>query len=372
MKKICHFTSVHPPFDIRIFYKECKTIIQAGYKAVLIVPHDRDEKIDGVQIRAVFKAENRLERMTRVLGEMYRGAIRENADIYHFHDPELIPVGLLLKLHGKRVIYDVHENYSQTLLSKEWIPPQFRPIITRMVVFEELVGTRFFDGIVAATPSIAARFPTSKTVTVQNFPFYNSGSIPNSSIPYNEREMVIAYVGVISASRGVKEMIQAVALLPQQLEVKLKLAGIFSPSNLEDEVRTFSGWNRVDFVGWQFHKDIMAMLGKARIGLVVLHPSPNHIKSQPNKLFEYMSAGLPVIASDFPLWREIIERAGCGLLVNPLDTRAIAEAIRWLLEHPSEAEAMGKQGQKAVFEYYNWEGEAKKLLAFYNKIFGRK
>jgi glycosyltransferase involved in cell wall biosynthesis len=367
MKKICHLTSVHPPFDIRIFYKECKTIIQAGYKAVLIVPHDREEEIDSIQIRALPKAKNRLERMTRVIREMYRTAIRENADIYHFHDPELIPVGLLLKLHGKRVIYDVHENYSQTFLSKEWIPPQLRPMITKMVVFEEFVGTKFFDGIVTATPSIAARFPTFKTVTVQNFPFLN-GSIIDSSIPYNERESVIVYVGLISALRGVKEMIQALALLPPQLEVKLKLAGIFSPSNLEDEVRTFPGWNRVDYIGWQFHKDIMKMLGKAKIGLVVLHPSPNHIKSQPNKLFEYMAAGIPVIASDFPLWREIIEKARCGLLVNPLDTRAIADAIRWLLEHPSEAEAMGKQGQKAVFEYYNWEGEAKKLLAFYNSI----
>jgi glycosyltransferase involved in cell wall biosynthesis len=371
MKKICHLTSVHPPFDIRIFYKECKTIAQAGYQAVLIVPHDQEEKIDGIQIRALPKAKNRLERMTRVIREMYRTAIRENADIYHLHDPELIPVGLILKLHGKRVIYDVHENYSQTLLSKEWIPPQFRPIITKMVVFEELVGRKLFDGIVAATPSIAARFPTFKTITVQNFPFLN-GSIIDSSVPYIQREKVVAYVGVISESRGVKEMVQAVALLPEQLEVKLKLAGIFNPSNLEDEVKSFSGWNRVDFIGWQFHKDIMTMLRNARIGLVVLHPSPNHIQSQPNKLFEYMSAGIPVIASDFPLWRKIIEDAGCGLLVNPLDTRAIAEAIRWLLEHPSEAETMGKQGQKAVFEYYNWEGEANKLLAFYNSILEQK
>ncbi len=367
LKSVVHLTSVHPDFDIRIFHKECKTLSQAGYRVVLIVQHDKDEEIDGLRIRRLANPKNRLDRMIRMLWQAYKAAIEEDAQIYHFHDPELIPVGLILKLHGKRVIYDVHEDYSQALLSREWIPPLLRPIISIVVSFEEWVGMKWFDGIVAATPNIASRFRSLKTVTIQNFPFLN-GSRINPSIPYDQREKVIAYVGVISEPRGAKEMIQAIALLPAHLEVQLKLAGIFVPSNLEDEVKTFSGWDRVDFIGWQFYKDIMTMLGRARIGLVIFHPSPNHIKSQPNKLFEYMSAGIPVVASDFPLWRQIIEEAGCGLLVDPLDTRAIAKAIRWLLEHPEEAEAMGKRGHEAVRNRYNWDQEADKLLAFYQKI----
>jgi glycosyltransferase involved in cell wall biosynthesis len=305
--------------------------------------------------------------MTKILWQAYKAAVEEDAGIYHFHDPELIPVGLILKLHGKRVIYDVHEDYSQTPLSREWIPPLLRPIVRIMATIEEWVGMKLFDGIVAATPNIASRFRSVKTVTIQNFPLL-IGSKINPSIPYDQREKVITYIGVISETRGAKEMIQAVGSLPAHLEVQLKLAGIFVPSILEDEVKTFSGWGRVDFMGWQFHEDIMALLGRSRIGLAIFHPVANHIESQPNKLFEYMSAGIPVVASDFPLWRQIIEEARCGLLVNPLDTRALAKAVQWLLEHPEEAEAMGKRGQEAVRNRYNWDQEAEKLLTFYQKI----
>ncbi|MFB3883626.1 MAG: glycosyltransferase family 4 protein [Thermodesulfobacteriota bacterium] len=367
LKSVVHLTTVHPSFDIRIFHKECKTLSQAGYRVVLIAPHDRDEETDGIRIRRLANPKSRLDRMTRMLWQTYKRAIEEDAQVYHFHDPELIPVGLMLKLHGKRVIYDVHEDYSQTFLSREWIFPRLRRLIRIMIILAELVGRRLFDGIVVATPSIAVRFQSLKTVTIQNFPLLDGSGI-NPSIPYDRREKVVVYVGVISEPRGVKEMIQAVALLPTQLGVKLKLAGFFAPSNLEDKVKTFSGWSRVDFMGWQFHKDIVAMLGNARIGLAVLHPFANHINSQPNKLFEYMSAGIPVVASDFPLWRQIVEETGCGLLVNPLDARAISKAIKWLLEHPEEAGAMGRRGQEAVRNRYNWDREADNLLAFYQKI----
>jgi glycosyltransferase involved in cell wall biosynthesis len=367
MNKICHLTSVHPPFDIRIFYKECKTLVQAGYKVVLIAPHDQEEEIGGILICALPKPKNRLERVTRVMWQSYKRAIKEGADIYHFHDPELIPLGLLLKIRGERVIYDVHEDYSHALLSREWIPTWLRNVVAKMVAFEEWVGAKFFDGVVAATPRIATRFPGLRTVTVQNFPFLIE-SIGNSPMSYQQRRMIIAYVGVISELRGAKEMIQAMSLLPPHWDVKLTLAGDFRPLNLEDEVKNSSGWNRVEFVGWKSHKDVMTMLGEVRMGLVLFHPAPDHVEAQPNKLFEYMSVGIPVIVSDFPLWRQIVEGTGCGLLVDPLDPEAIAKTIQWLLEHPTEAEEMGKKGQEAIKDHFSWDAEAKKLLTFYKEI----
>ncbi|MGQ9498496.1 MAG: glycosyltransferase, partial [Desulfotomaculales bacterium] len=166
----------------------------------------------------------------------------------------------------------------------------------------------------------------------------------------------------------IREMVTAMTLLPEALGVRLVLAGKFVPPFLEDEVRQLPGWERVDFRGWQDRAAVARLLGEARAGLVVLYPEPNYVEAQPNKLFEYMSAGLPVIASDFPLWRDIVEEAGCGLLVDPLDPAAIAQAIQWILEHPKEAEAMGRRGQKAVFDRYNWDTEAAKLLAFYRRL----
>jgi glycosyltransferase involved in cell wall biosynthesis len=369
MKKICHMTSVHPPFDIRIFHKECRTLSQAGYQVVLIAPHDQEEEVDGVRIRALPKARSRVERMTQNQLQLYKEALMQDAAIFHFHDLELLPVGLLLKLCGKRVIYDVHENYSQALLSREWIPTWLRRMVAQMVAGGEWLGSKFFDGVVAATPHIGRRFPPIKTVTVQNFPFLNQSS-SNPAIPYQQREKIVAYVGVVSALRGAKEMVEAMALLPRRLNVRLKIAGIFNPVGSEDEARKSPGWDRVDFLGWQRHEEAMAMLGEARMGLVLFHPVPNHMEAQPNKLFEYMSAGIPVIASDFPLWCQVMEKTQCGLVVDPLNPKAIAEAIQWLLEHPAEAEEMGKRGQKAVREHYNWDVEARKLLTLYERIVG--
>jgi glycosyltransferase involved in cell wall biosynthesis len=126
-----------------------------------------------------------------------------------------------------------------------------------------------------------------------------------------------------------------------------------------------AGWQKTDHLGFQDRSGVARVLQTSRAGLVILHPVQNYVDSLPVKLFEYMSAGLPVIASDFPLWREIVEGSGAGLLIDPLDPSAIAGAMQWILENPGEAEAMGQRGRQAVIERYNWAQEAQKLLAAY-------
>ena len=103
-------------------------------------------------------------------------------------------------------------------------------------------------------------------------------------------------------------------------------------------------------------------------GVVLYHPELNHINAQPNKMFEYMAAGIPVIASDFPLWKEILEGARCGVCVDPLDPDQIADAIRWIVDHPEQAEQMGKNGRKAIIERYNWKREEDTLLGLYRGL----
>ncbi|MDN5332056.1 MAG: hypothetical protein PWP45_1281 [Tepidanaerobacteraceae bacterium] len=368
--KIVHLTSVHKPNDTRIFIKECKTLQKKFGEVILIAPHDKNEVIDGIKIYPVPKPKNRKERMLKTIWRVYKYALSLNADIYHFHDPELIPIGLLLKARGKKVIYDVHEDVPKQILNKYWIPAYLRKIVSELTALLEKISANVFDGIVAATPSIAKRFPDKKTVVVQNFPIINE-LVSEKHIEYGQRPNNIVYIGGIAEIRGIKEMVQAVEFLPDYLNAKLVLAGNFTPPSLEEKIKNLSGWKYVEFKGWVSRREASYLLGSARVGLVLFHPVPNHIEAQPNKLFEYMSAGIPVVASDFPLWREIIKDADCGILVDPLNPEAIADAIKWLLEHPKDAEEMGRKGREAIIKKYNWESEAKKLIIFYEKLLMR-
>jgi glycosyltransferase involved in cell wall biosynthesis len=366
--KIVHMTSVHPPFDTRIFFRECKTLSEAGFDVVLIAGHEKNETVDGIRIRAISKSKGRLRRIPRTLKDIYRAAVEENGDVYHFHDPELIPVGLLLKFKGKAVIYDVHEDYPASLLTgRYWLKPGLRFAVSRLIALIETIGSIGFTRIIAATPHIARRFPAHKTIIVQNFPRILELAY-DATYGHQEREPIIAYVGVISSIRGVKEMVMAFDLLPKELGAKLFMAGVFSPPSLEEEISKINGWERVTFLGMQTREQVASLLGKSSAGLVLFHPVPNHIDSQPNKIFEYMCASLPVIASNFPLWSKIVENNGCGILIDVFDITAIAKAIEWVLRHPQEAEQMGKLGKEAISTKYNWEFEAEKLSALYTAI----
>lgn len=365
--RVAHLSSNHDAFDTRIFLKECRTLAGAGYDVVFVVPHERDHVRDGVRIRAVPVPGTRRERMLQAAWRVYVAGLDEDASIYHFHDPELIPYALLLKLRGNAVIYDVHEDRPKQIASKDWIHPRLRDAVAGAVGGIEWLASRVFDHTIAVTPSIAKRFPLQKTTLVQNYPIAEElVQAERRTRPGGGRR--IAFVGGISSVRGIREMVDAMDLLSSDMEATLTLAGSFFPPRLENEVRGMPGWRHVEFVGWSSRDQVARLLAESDVGLVLYHPEPNHVEAQPNKLFEYMSAGLPVVASDFPLWREIVEGSGCGLLVDPLQPKEIAGAIRWLLAHPAEAEAMGDRGRHAVQSRYNWASEADRLLHVYERV----
>lgn len=364
--KVVHLTTVHPPFDTRIFHKEARTLVRAGHDVKLIAQHDKNVVADGVPVIALPKPRNRFTRISELTWQALSMALRERADVYHIHDAELIPISVVLKLMGSRVVYDVHEDLPRQTLSKHYIPSFLRNAVARMAEVMETLASRLFDGIVAATPTIAARFPNEKTITVQNFPMLAEFILPDP-MPYEQRPAEFAYVGGLTSERGVWEMLQALNNLGET-DIRLQIAGSFSPASLEAAVHAHPGWSRVRFHGWIGRNEVASILGQVRGGIVCLLPAPNYVHAQPIKLFEYMAAALPVVASDFPLWRKIVEESGCGLLVNPKNPEAIAEALRWILDHPKEAEAMGRRGRQAVVDKYNWGPEAKKLIDFYRRL----
>ena len=364
MKRVCHLTTVHPPFDTRIFPKMCKSLVSAGFEVHLVVTHEKDETVDGVRLHALPKPKNRIERVMFSPKRCLRKAIKVDAELYHFHDPELLAIGLKLKSLGKKVVYDVHENHSGSMLDLGYMHPWLRvPIARRIKRLENLADGRL-DSIISATPAIARQFSNPAAVTVQNFPlddeFADFGSTPQT-----RRARQFAFVGGVTRIRAAKEMVEAIGLVE---DATLVIGGHFAPSSLEDELATCPGWSQTKCLGWIDRDTMGGVLSESRAGLVLFLPARNHIEAQPNKIFEYMAAGLPLIASHFPLWKEIVEGEGVGLTVDPEDSQAIAEAMRWILDHPEEADEMGRRGKAAVRSKYCWSAQEKILVDLYNRL----
>ena len=228
------------------------------------------------------------------------------------------------------------------------------------------------DAAPAATiPDVADEptwlFPPSKTVIVQNFP--RTAEFQSADAPaYGTRAPVVAYVGGVSRMRGVEEMVRAIGRVSPELDARLVLAGSLDPASLLDELDGVPGWDRTAYLGWQGPEQLRQLLSSARVGLVTLHPLPNYLTAFPTKLFEYMAAGIPVVASDFPLWRQIVTDAQCGFLVDPMNPSAIAEAVEFLLRHPSEAQLMGERGRNAACSKYDWKTQGEKLVRVYEDV----
>jgi glycosyltransferase involved in cell wall biosynthesis len=358
-------SSAHPSDDVRIALKEGRSLAEAGFDVSFIVPFQPGTaSIHPVQPVFLPQPKSRSARMTTTAFMVFWRALRTKARVCHFHDPELLPYGVLLKLLGRKVIYDVHEDISSQILGKYWLPKATRKVVGSLTDVVESMSCLFFDAIVAATPAIAAKFHPRKTKLIQNFPL---SSEINVIPPANqERRGGLIFVGGITEIRGVFTMLEVLTRLPS--DQKLHLVGRCSPANLKARMEAHPGWPQVVWHGWLNRTESIRLLGEAQVSLLLFLDSPNHIEALPNKLFEYMAAGIPVVASDFPLWRSIIDKAGCGFLVNPHRPSEAAEKVQWLLDHPIEAREMGRRGRMAVQSKYNWDTEAQKLVALYNAL----
>lgn len=368
MARIVHLTSVHNPFDTRIFHRECKAAVDEGYDVRLVAPYRSNENVDGIHIYGISEFKNRFRRMASTVREVYQKALELDGDIYQFHDPELIPVGVALTKVGKRVIYDVHEDVPADIISKEWIPIWLRRVVAILTGKVQRWGTPRFSAIIAATPHITTQFSNLgvPVKTIQNFPGLKELRPRINVRPYHQRSANVVYVGSITKVRGIYELVRAASLLSPEL--RLVLAGNFDEPGLAESVSREPGWTRIDYRGWLSREAVSGLLAESRIGLVIFQPAPNHMEAQPNKMFEFMAAGLPVIASDFPYWRNIIQKEGCGLLVNPLNPKEIADAICYLVTNPRKAQKMGELGAQAIKRKFHWEKEAEKLLALYQVL----
>jgi glycosyltransferase involved in cell wall biosynthesis len=372
--RVCHITSVHSPGDVRIFHKECASLAAAGFDTHLLAPRAPEGQDRGVHLHPLGIARSgRLERMTVIAWGALRAALAVDADLYHFHDPELIPVGLVLRQRGRQVIYDVHEDLPQTMMAKEYLPRPARAVMRDTLDRIELRAARSFSAIVTATPTLADRFRglACPVRTVNNYPLLEE-LCPAAPRAWSERDNAVGYVGWIAHERGIIEMVNAMEIAGGQLGARLELGGQFSPPEQRLAVEGLPGWHYVVENGQLQRAGVAGLLGRVRAGLVVLRPVPRFVVSRPVKFFEYMAAGIPVIASDFPEWRTLLTRHDCGLVVDPLSPDAIADAIHTVLTRSDLAEAMGRRGRRAVEDHYNWAAESRTLVALYEELLGRR
>lgn len=365
--RIVHLTSVHYRYDTRIFLKECSSLSSKGNDVSLIVADGLgDEVKDGIRVYDVGGSKNRFQRILFSSLKVVRNANRLRADIYHLHDPELLLYVYLLKLKGRKVIFDMHENLPKQILSKIYLKPPFNRILSSGVsIFQQCVLKSI--PVVFAEDSYQQDFRgVKKCATVLNFPVLSKIAAITAKPSH---VFSIGYMGEISKERGAVLILE----IAQQLRSEGKDIHVLFVGPVREEVSESSVYGVATREGWASYtgrvtpEEAWMKIGGCTVGSAVLYPSPNFVDSYPTKLFEYMALGIPVIVSDFPINRKIIDESRCGILVNPGNNVEVREAIRFLYENRSESEKMGERGKIYVADHFSWDSEFRKLLSLYKE-----
>ena len=368
MPTVVHITTVHNVFDNRIFYRECISLSNAGFKVVLIAPNSHTQYVSKINIRSFSCPKNRFGRMTLGVFRALRIAIKHGEKIFHFHDPEFIVAGLLLKIMGKHVIYDIHEDNSTALLEREYLPIAFRKVLSKVLSkLEQIATIPFFH--VLAERYYSERFPRGRTIL-------NYAQLPDvdeetlNKRPVNGQARLL-YTGNVKSYRGAHQHVQILHNVPK---AEIFLVGRCEDSmakKLREKAGKYNGQLHIegvdDFI--PFERIIEYYQSEKWLAGLAIFPHSKHtLKKELTKIFEYMMYGLPVICSNVPNLRDIVENHECGLCVDPKKEQDIANAVQFLIEHPQEGQKMGKNGLHAAKTHYHWGTQEKKLISLYQEM----
>lgn len=365
--RICHFTTVHPRTDVRVFHKQCVSLANAGFEVYYVVADGKgDDIVKGVKIHDIGKMPNRLTRIILSPILMLSVLFKLKCKIYQFHDPELLPVAFLLKIFTKaRVIYDSHECYADFFLQKDYIPKYIRPLCSLAVkTLENFVGKRL-DWIIVTTNHHANSLKgiNRHIDIIHNYPLLSEGAL-YSQKDNIEKSRNLCYIGSITEERGLTQLIKAI----ESIDCKLLLAGSYEPPNYREELTKLPGWSKITEYGYVNREQAAEITEHSVFGVVLFLPQPIHYTSLSTKVFEYMAGGIACLVPDFPIWKEVVLKYDCGICVNPMDIKEIAEQIKYLLDNPVVAHRMGKNGKKIIQEKYNWESQKPILLNIYKNL----
>ena len=373
---VCHLSPIESRRDERAFSRECLPSLRYGLRPRILAPHSSERIFQGVDYVSLPKSRGRIRRIL-LAPRFLQVALRQQADIYHVHSPELILVGLILKfIFGKKVIYDTREDFPSMMLTKTYLPVRLRKITSRMVASFERLAAYLVDGFITADSGSLrphAKVGKSRKLVFYNFPNLNYFPEP----PPVEKRFDLVYRGGLSERAGTFVLLNALRLLKEQgIPLRLLMFGYADNRQTEESIRDLVfGLGIEDLVtlkGVIEHDDMAATLSQARIAVCPLQAIPKFLNNIPVKVFESWACGLPVIATDLPPIRPFFGNRPYGLLVKPGDIIGLAEAMRRMAKSDQLIAEYGRQARKAVVERYNSDLEIRKLLLLYEEVLSCK
>ena len=363
MKKVCVFSSVHNWDDTRIYNKQCHSLAKI-YDVTYLAPA-KESKVFTNSFRLVnLPIWKTMSDRKKIRTCLFRKLKTIDAEIFHFHDPELIFIGLYLKyFKKKKIIYDIHEDVAKQILDKDYIPSKLlRKMISLAYWILEQFVIRLMDAVIVAGEDILSNY--KPRVVINNFPIIR----PPTSV---KKDNTIVYIGNLNVIYGINQMVAAVKILNEKLgqNVCLKLIGKFEDVKLK--TRILEEYNKyIKYLGWMKQEEVYYEVSKSLVGIVNYLPIPNHYNLRSNKVFEYMECSLPVIYPNFPDWENKIGNYDVGISVDPLNVDQIAGALNTLLEAHEKRKKMAKNSRTTVEKFFNWKTEEVKLLTIYYKLLG--
>jgi len=369
--KICHVISGYQRTDARIFYRQCLSLRDHGFDVCILTNDGQsNEVIEGIPIISCTSAPaGRKKELLMASHLFYDHAIAIDADAYQLHSPELLPLGVKLKRHGKAVVYDAHEDMPNHILEKEWLPPWSRPMVSRAFAFYMNRVLRRFDEVISPHSHVAhsLRERIGKGILVANFPLVKKR--PNSSEDeYLARRNLFCYSGTVYSFSN---QVTIAAALSELEGAQYQIAGYIDDEQRE-MLRNSAAGSRITYLGRLNQAELAKFYSSSIAGIVVLDYRlnlGNRLGSYAvNKIFEYMEAGLPIICTDYDLWKDIVDRYRCGICVKPGDVPGLRRAMRSIMADKKAAFQMGINGRRAVEKEFNWTSEEAKYCKMFSDL----
>lgn len=372
MPKICIVTSVHPPNDPRLF-KLCKSVQRLGYDCILISSWPESEDLPGVTFYTFPLKAGIMGRLRNML-HILKFSIKADADLYHFHDLDILPLFTLFHiLYSKPVIYDIHENYSEEVLVRYWIPNVIRLPLYYVVKCTQKICSIIIKNCIIVVDSIRNEISNSANILVHKN-YASENIITSMDDDYCNRDNNVLFIGSQYIENGSLLFIEiAKHILSIRKDIHFSCIDRFGNNyKLRDHI--ISEANGTLLKG-NYHilpnlpsHELMSYINKAKIGISPNMNVPKQVKAIPTKLFEYMAGGIPIVASDLPSNRFYIEATGGGLLANPDSTESFCEKIIYLIDNPDVAKNMGASGLKNFQQNFIWESQDSSLNSYYSQI----